>query len=282
MPQVSTPALLASGLDGWSHLVADPALPSQSSLGRFDNARGVFCQQVASAAVRVALTGSSRLSGELGRLVDWMATVNKKMAQAVVVEPSSSRKLAKDYCFSGIQNEQAVSPVLGLLTISGPAAVAWLIVAIVVDAFNRMFGRRTRTHVAVEVQEIIGPSLAYTDTPESVVLVPLGRMTPGLHASPLLVLDTKVAARGVAMSSCAFGRKFTGQAAAASRITCHKVNGRYDSACAALAPAKPCRQIPTDVWRATYDGKPSINFSSSVDQSHGHILPHVQRDWCAQ
>src|SRR5258708_12147525 len=65
------------------------------------------------------------------------------------------------------------APVEGLLRLRGPAAVAGFVVAVVLDAVDRVLRRRSRPHVRVERRVVVEPTIAHQDAAASVVLVAL-------------------------------------------------------------------------------------------------------------
>ena len=70
-----------------------------------------------------------------------------------------------------IQCQQSVSGhVARLLCLRCPAAVVWLVVAIIVATINRIAHRRAWSHVCQERLERVEPALAHSDSASAVVL----------------------------------------------------------------------------------------------------------------
>lgn len=84
----------------------------------------------------------------------------------------------------------AVRFVVALLRFDRPSAVIQLIVAVVVNAINRMFVGRARTHVGVERHERIAPAFADANTtPAVLVKIFHGWIQAAvLHRAPYAVL----------------------------------------------------------------------------------------------
>ena len=80
----------------------------------------------------------------------------------------------------------AFSSIVGLLLRSGPSAIAWFIIAVVVIPLNGMTGRWLRPHVFEEVFETSQPPFAYRYASPTVVgpLVRIFVETPRLHSGP--------------------------------------------------------------------------------------------------
>jgi hypothetical protein len=72
-----------------------------------------------------------------------------------------------------INSAAAGTPVLRLLFIGCPHAIAWVISAIVVDALNCVSGGRWLPHVLVERLERVSPALAHSNSSATVVGIAL-------------------------------------------------------------------------------------------------------------
>lgn len=84
-----------------------------------------------------------------------------------------------------------------LLKTCRPSAVPWLVVPIVIDAVDRVLGRRLPSHVGKEVEIRVEPTLADRDASASVAVVhPVARIQAALfHAYPRQVLRRHPALR---------------------------------------------------------------------------------------
>ena len=63
-----------------------------------------------------------------------------------------------------------IAPIIALLLARGPAAIARAIVAIISDALKRMLIGWSRSHICIEIVELL-PSLAELDTSPAVVFI---------------------------------------------------------------------------------------------------------------
>ena len=88
------------------------------------------------------------------------------------LNPRSERRVADSYAmgpisktqrFSNVREEHVCSLVSILGHASCPSAVAWFVIAIVIDPVYGMRGRRSRPHVCIEVGEGISPALTEAD-----------------------------------------------------------------------------------------------------------------------
>lgn len=79
-----------------------------------------------------------------------------------------------------------VSTVACLFGRSGPSHIVWFIVAVIVNAINRVFYRRTFAHVRQEILKRLAPSLTDFDASSAVACIRnmLGIGTSGYHARP--------------------------------------------------------------------------------------------------
>jgi hypothetical protein len=62
---------------------------------------------------------------------------------------------------------ESAAPVVVLVFVCGPAAVAWLVVAVRVDAVERV-AIRAYTHVLQELREVVSPLVAHGDAATAV------------------------------------------------------------------------------------------------------------------
>lgn len=82
----------------------------------------------------------------------------------------------------------AVSLVVLLFRSGRPAAVVWLIIAVVVLSFYAVVGRCTRAHVREEICKAISPTITYRDAATAPVLYSAGvAMAARYHVSPCIV-----------------------------------------------------------------------------------------------
>ena len=122
--------------------------------------------------------------------------------------------------------------VVVLLMARGPSAIGRFVVAVVVNAVNRVFGRRLETHIGMEVREGIKPSLTDGDASTTVVFVSGGGHSGASpdHVSPSSIFRrVSHAMRGFGFQHLSFD--------AAARMRPRKVRAldRFDRSARALA-----------------------------------------------
>jgi len=64
-----------------------------------------------------------------------------------------------------------VAPIVGLFFSRGPSAVARLVVAVIVDALDRMLRRGAWPHVSEELRKILSPTVGHGDPSATVAMV---------------------------------------------------------------------------------------------------------------
>lgn len=89
-------------------------------------------------------------------------------SQQLSFDPSFARPLHQGLCFAEGSNQPIVALVVALLKRRGPAAVGWLVVAVVLAALDGVLGRRARPHVRQERREAVPPSLAHVNATPSI------------------------------------------------------------------------------------------------------------------
>lgn len=126
----------------------------------------------------------------------------------------------------------AWAPIVVLFNAGAPDAVRRRVWAIVVDALDCHRWMRTRTHIGIELQEVVEPCIAHSDTSAPVALIANVRLSiaPRLHCLPDVELrDVRKAVRCV--------RAFAAFTAAALNLT--KVVTALSGCRAAIAPTQP-------------------------------------------
>lgn len=82
--------------------------------------------------------------------------------------------LARPFCnrlFAAIEQDSHVSSrVIGLLSRTGPAAITWRIVRVIVEAVQRV-PDRARSHVRQEAREVLAPFITHTDATPAVARI---------------------------------------------------------------------------------------------------------------
>lgn len=85
--------------------------------------------------------------------------------------------------------KQCISAVVDLLHISGPPAIRWLVIAIVINPIKRVFAGRLSSHISKEVLERIKPAITNSDPSFSIQVIPRGRRicAPHFHGCPCAI-----------------------------------------------------------------------------------------------
>lgn len=123
----------------------------------------------------------------------------------------------------------------------GPAAVAWFVVPIIVDAIQRT-ANRTRPHVSQECLERVAPAVAHRDATAAVIgeAVVASREAPLSHAAPTLVLPRPSRElRSVAVNSGCRPEALAAHASAAGRLATQQLTADDFGGVAAITDTGP-------------------------------------------
>lgn len=168
------------------------------------------------------------------------------VAKNVRPDPEFSGPIGEDHCFAVESNPMIRRLVAVLLKASFPLAIFWSVVAVIVEAFNRIISRRPKAHVFDEVFEG-QPAVANCNATTTVTMecsVPRTRAAH-LHGTPDFVFRN----RGLAMCqhalvkaklfySRSFGAiKFLLDTSARLRFAVFEITERCDGFVSALANA---------------------------------------------
>jgi hypothetical protein len=105
-------------------------------------------------------------------------------SQGAFGDPYASSPFSQAVRFSTEGDPQRLAIVLGLLERGGPLAVAWFIVAVVIDPFNRVVRRGSWAYVSEEVQERSSPAVAHRNPASAIQVISLvGRVVASLRDS---------------------------------------------------------------------------------------------------
>lgn len=147
--------------------------------------------------------------------------------QAEIQAPPDSRRRSaqmlrpvnETHCVSVVSEHSGGAPIPGLLGAGSPSAVARLIVAVIVDALDRVRWRRLPAHVGKEVRVIVQPAVTDGNTSASVPLKSAGRLVvaPANHIRPADVFGRELSASRRAVGRRSGPRKFSLQASTTSR-----------------------------------------------------------------
>jgi hypothetical protein len=125
---------------------------------------------------------------------------------------------------------------------SSPSAIFWRVWAVVINAINRVLGRRTTPHVRQEGVIRVAPSVAHMNAAASIaVIVDMARAgASGLHSLPDFVFGGRLPLRALSVLFIwATSAVFSFQAAAAFGAASPQVSGSCCSASTALTRALP-------------------------------------------
>ena len=166
------------------------------------------------------------------------AAARKASVQRVVIDSTPSAHFSKRKALFSNDYQAARSSVIRLLSFARPSTVGWLVVSIVVDAFQRV-ATRPLSKIAYELREAVLPAIAHGNTSTAVVL-PRCRFrikASVFHRQPDLVF-------GCLLATVNSGHLLNGlalQTAAASCVTCSQGSRVDDAFGTAVATAVPSR-----------------------------------------
>lgn len=164
--------------------------------------------------------------------------------------------------------------IVRLLQAGRPAAVARLIVAVVVDAIERMQERGARAHVGVEGGERVPPAIADGDAAAAVIR-PRGvraTETAAFHGAPRFVFGRALQAVG---APCAV--EIREQASATSGMPAPQRSRGHLHGIAAIAPRQPDRLVVSVMQRSRRDDQPADTLPDAIDKRHSHRLQILPR-----
>jgi hypothetical protein len=161
----------------------------------------------------------------------------------------------------------AMAPlVVRLLQMARPAAVARFVVAIVVDAIDRLVRRRL-THIGEERREALGarPALTNPDAARAVVaLIVSGRPATGMHRLP-----NAIGAGSVAPSAGAVLDDMLAQAAAIVAAARTQIRAAHLAFYATIAAAKPSAVRTAAAFTNTQDRPGATAVPGQIDNGRG-------------
>ncbi len=139
-------------------------------------------------------------SGWLGDCAFWRPSSAQPAKDTPEFNAKASRPLFSSQCFPECRYGLSGSPVHGLLLAGSPSAVSRLIVAVVVDALNRVIPRRSIAHVSEEGMEVDAPSLTHLNAAASITMETryFGIVAALFHAAPCRVFNGRWASSHVA------------------------------------------------------------------------------------
>lgn len=169
------------------------------------------------------------------------------------------------------------APVALLLRPCGPAAVARLVVAIVVDAVQRVISRRSPAHVGEE--RFVGDCPSLTDGDPSAAIVSVlfvaGTQATSAHASPRRVFCGHGCSLAVLTAAALTTRHFGSETAATARLKPGQSVSERDVLVATIALAKPFNAWAWCV--GSFDHREAPDSLSDVENDgwrHVTLRPH--------
>ena len=121
---------------------------------------------VSDSGSRPQLKASGRRHGCLdvpSKFVD--ALVNNTPIERVFTCPISQR-----FRFAAPRDQDRIAVIVGLLNRCRPTNIARLVIPVVVDAIDRVFTARPRSHISQEVHEVVAPRRGHLDAAAAIVL----------------------------------------------------------------------------------------------------------------
>lgn len=136
---------------------------------------------------------------------------------------------------------QAASPVVCLPYISSPLAIAWLVIAVIVDSFDSVIVRRSLTHIGEKVQKCFAPPIAYRNSPAAII----GKMLvfPVVTAAPHVAPHEEFRGVSAPVDSSSFASGLATQTAAGASISAFEFLNGYRLFISAIASAEPARMF---------------------------------------
>lgn len=202
------------------------------------------------------------------------------ISNCAIGDAAQQSKVNSTHCLSGNYKPMRSSRVSHLLAASCPHAVAWFVVAVVIFAFNGVFGGRLFPHISKEALERVPPSLAHDDSASAIL-----RVRPVfLVVAPSLYVHPRDGLRRVALAMsrrhCSSG--FPAETSATERVPGFQGRAKHNNLFAAFAAAKPerlaivvCRakrQHGETTKRASGEVLKVVGVTSSLFLSHETIL----------
>lgn len=153
--------------------------------------------------------------------------------QRTVRHTELSRSVRHGHAFTADRDQTVRRRVVGLLSVGRPSAVVRSVIAIVVDAFNRMIVGRPLAHIREKLCEVSAPSFAYANTSCAVGVKACvaSVVTTLLHVEPHTIFRRACSA----VRSSHSNRSFRSIASAASRIPCQQIATYHNDRTTAVA-----------------------------------------------
>jgi hypothetical protein len=181
---------------------------------------------------------------------------------------------------SGTTKHAEVGSGIGcLFSGRGPSTIRGFVVAVVVDAIDRV-ARRTAAHVGQKVIERKSPSLAYGNAPSAVILIPdVARvLASSLHALPNLVFGRRFTAGRFAVFPRGYSRFCAGAANASTAFSAAspKPASLGRNRITAVAHADPPWTVGRLVCRSRHNGQSLKSPSNKALDNHARFYHEVE------
>ncbi len=168
--------------------------------------------------------------------------------------------------------------ILSLLFISRPSAIAWLIIAIIIDSLKRHPRIWLCAHIIYEVLKRLPPAVAnhYASTLIVLVLLMFWIQTARLHAIPGIVFSRS----STAMCNILRSSHACLNASATFGMPADQVGSSYHCYLPALAQGLP-ESSPISSFRQFYDSEPPKLMSDEI-QLHTSRVSRIHSKWAKQ
>jgi hypothetical protein len=146
-----------------------------------------------------------------------------------------------------IVSEESIIPFVAMLLLARrPAAVAWLIRPVVIDAVKRMLRRGSPSHIEKEILKL-RPAVTNGDTSRAVVTIKLrsGATTAIKHLNPCLMLGSFIHA----VRRIIFRSKLSLETPAACSVAITQRDSTYYFLFSAIAATQPIERITASLGR---------------------------------
>lgn len=181
--------------------------------------------------------------------------------------PDPTRIFRFKWCTAGLTCTRVRAFVSILFGRSRPTAVRRLVVAINIDAINRMARRWSHAHVGKKCRETVAPTIAHADTPQPVICIAgrVGIFAAVDHATPTNVFSRPLAATimlaRMAVNHRSLRRQFASKASTRITVPGYEPLSEHDSCHSAFAST-----LPSCGWSLishTLQDTPAAEYSAS-------------------
>lgn len=183
---------------------------------------------------------SATFSHRHGQCFDVTPTSLQPVGDCPLFEAEKVRPLRQGLRLAVVSDEHVASSIIGLLFSRGPSAIAWLVMALIVDALDRVIFGRTMANVFHE-QRYIQPSTANSnsDHPVGCKVWMVRLRAAANHLRPAWVSECLRQAVRAMSFNCAINK----EASTTLGVSRRKRAGNHDNFLSAIAAAEPRRRL---------------------------------------